>query len=281
LDGYLSQGYVEKHTGAAGIDFGSSGCAPTSVVNSLYYLSSINGGVYGNSLGTSTDGPSMAALAITLAGSAYLNWSAPPGEVIKGVEQYDYLWGIYRYMEAKAPNRTAYSAELFSIVWPPLPDGVTPTPGRELPSWASVHANTSGIPGSNPSYPTWQYLLSQLQAKKAVLINWGIINGYLGHYMSLTGIYFNDENSDNFIQETENATITYVDPKGGLKHTAHIWQRGSDGALIIDYGRTVGEGGDYPSGWWYSGPGQINLAMSFGPKVVPFPGVLFLLLDSD
>ncbi len=57
------------------------------------------------------------------------------------------------------------------------------------------------------------FLFNELNDCKDVEIL--IVDGDLGHYLTVTGLVWNDGNGDQLIQAAENASIFYIDPATG------------------------------------------------------------------
>ncbi len=226
--------------------FGNNGCPPTALVNSFIYLQNTYPTIYGTQLVASSSTADMATTAKALtgvpSGTNYLNYDfGTHSTTLK-----DYFWGTSTYIEGKVPNQTGYLGQVIST-------GYT----SDMPAWVNNGA----------AYPTWQFLFEQLQKSQAVIIFWkDVPGGTKKHFMSVTGMNFNDANNNGTVDFSENATITYIDPKDGQQYTSQIWQY-TDGTLRLYY-----HNDNYN---WYSGNTKIYMAESFGP--VPLPGTLLLL----
>lgn len=235
--GHLSQNNSSLPTG-----FNSAGCGPTALTNSLLYLQNEYSGIYGTSLVPDPTKlvPTAKMLVGYPSGTNYLNWDSS-----SGVTWNNYFRGTYNYVEHQASGKTIYQGEVNS--------------GSSFPSWVSVHTG----------YPTWNFLYSQLQQSRAVMIFWedSTTNPVNKHYMSLAGMSFTDSNTNGHWDVGEAATITYIDPKDGATYSNIAISQNSNGLLQFTYHNNVHD--------WYDGDAQIVMAESFGP--VPLPSTLLLL----
>ena len=228
-------------------DFNKAGCGPTALANSLLYLQNAHPGIYGTSL--VLDPNNLAATAKMLVGNPigtnYLNWTSTDG-----VYWNDYFKGTRNYIEHQAAGKTTYHGEAWA--------------GTGFPGWVDVHSG----------YPTWDFLYGALQKSQAVMINWrdNAYSPIKKHYMSITGISFNDFNNNGIIDSGE-GQITYIDPRDGGVHTTQLWQdTGQSGnPLMLSYANP--DPINYPT--WYTGNAQIVMAEAFGP--VPLPSTVLLL----
>ena len=90
------------------------------------------------------------------------------------------------------------------------------------------------------------------------------------HYLTLTGIYFDDANDNGIIEYDENATISYIDPQDGKPYSSHLWQEAS-GNLLMSYHN--------PTYDWFTGEVRLEMALSQGPRAVTAPFLMLLLED--
>jgi hypothetical protein len=86
-----------------------------------------------------------------------------------------------------------------------------------------------------------------------------IVDGDWGHYLTVTGLAWNDANNNLVIDGVENAFLNYIDPATGAPGSSPIAQAGLGMTLFVGYGP-------------YNG--QIVMSMS----QVPEPGSLCLLI---
>lgn len=226
--------------------YGNYGCGQTTTINSFVYLQRKDS-TYGTSLVSAYDTATLANAAVGL------NTNYIPQY---GTNTYirDVFWGINTYIEQKVSNRTIYAGQTVQLTG----DGAWNTE-RPKPAWVSEDA----------SYPTWNFIYNGLEQSKAVIIHWRDSSGDYQHYMTVTGMNFTDSDNDGFMDSSEQATITYIDPKDGLQYTKHIWQGDTDGYLRLYYKNDTYN--------WTIGAitVRINMAESFGS--VPLPSTLLLL----
>jgi hypothetical protein len=174
----------------------------------------------------------------------------------------DYIWGINLYIGGKNTN---YAGQMID----PGTYGTSANPGgwgwngRSQPAWIS----------ENASYPSWNFIYNALKLNKAVEIGWrgqdASANTYQ-HYLTITGIYFDDLNNNGIIEFDENATLSYIDPKDGKAYTAQIWQDSSDNLFLYYHNDTYD---------WFSGNVQLEMALSEGPRPSITPVLSLLLAD--
>lgn len=197
-------------------------CGPTAAVNSFVYLQKRYPGIYGEALvgDPSVDG-NLIDTARYLSLGQYMNTT----EEEQGTRADRFIYGKWKYIEDRPGLRgkTKYAAEL-SGTWgaPPRPEGEDP-PMPPKPS--EVRDGTD---------PTWDFIYSELKACEDVeiLIDWG--SG--GHFVTLTGCKWTDENEDNIIQKSE-AVIWFIDPDGGDENWSLIWNNTNNinSLLKIEY----------------------------------------------
>lgn len=172
----------------------------------------------------------------------------------------DYIWGINIYVGDK---NTAYAGQMID----PGTYGTSANPG----GWGWNGRGQPGWISENASYPRWNFIYNALKLNKAVEIGWrgqdAAANIY-HHYLTITGIYFNDLNNNGIIEFRENATLSYLDPQDGKDYTAHIWQDTS-GNLFLDYHNDTYD--------WFSGNVQLEMALSEGPRPSITPVLLLLM----
>lgn len=198
---------------------GNVSCGPVAAVNSFVYLQNKYPDTYDESLvGDPSVYQNLVDAAETLCGPNYMN-TQPPGGTYADM----FIYGKQKYLEEELPGKTSYAAQM-NFTWgiagnPPRPANQIPP----IPKPAWVQDNT---------YPTWQFIYGELKACEdvEVLINW--TNG--GHFLTLTGFDWTDTNSDNKIQQSEDATIYYIDPATGAPGHSAIWNNGNN-QLQTDY----------------------------------------------
>ena len=78
--------------------------------------------------------------------------------------------------------------------------------------------------------PTWSFLYGALVGSADVEI---AINGWVDHFLTLTGLYWDDMDQDGVIDEAEEAWMEYVDPWTGAWDTADIWHEGP--SILTNY----------------------------------------------
>jgi hypothetical protein len=174
----------------------------------------------------------------------------------------DYIWGITAYVRSK---NTGYAGQMTD---PGIYDtssnpGGWGWNGRVRPLWI----------GQNASYPTWNFIYDSLISRRAVQIAWrgqDAGGNIYRHYLTVTGLDFNDINNSGIIKFKENATISYIDPKDGKAYSAHIWQDNSDNLFLYYHNDTYD---------WFSGNVQLEMVMSEGPSSATAPFLLLLLGD--
>lgn len=134
--------------------------------------------------------------------------------------------------------------------------------------------------------PTWQFLLEQLEKGQDVEVGFlwwnpaanGGAGGYSGgHVVTATGFSFTDDDGDDAIDSGESASMTFIDPWGGIDITGTITMAGN--YLRLGYsggaaGDTTPTNNDDNPTNAASGDIQFIAAESF----VPEPSTLALLL---
>lgn len=126
--------------------------------------------------------------------------------------------------------------------------------------------------------PTWQFLLEQLEKGQDVEVGflwWDpTLNdgrgGYNnGHVVTATGFSFTDTNGDDVIDATEAASMTFIDPWGGVDITGSISMSGAYMRLTYTggaAGSTTPNNADDNPGNETSGDIQFIAAESFVPE---------------
>ena len=241
---------------------GPQACGPTSAVNSFVYLQNAYPGIYGNSLvpavGTTdvnADGATdfydaMIETATVLGSAGYMNTGAATGTLWDNL-----LYGKHKYMEEKAPGMTIYEARVndyFGWSWsnPPVAE----------PGWVTY----------GNGEPAWEFLLAELEACEDLEIFLSLPD--FGHYVTLTGFHFDDQDDDGIIHwtdvnadgsftlaDTSEAWLQFMDPWTGALGTANIHDDWDGGPIF-----TSGLG----TGW-------VMMAASESP--IPEPATIVLL----
>jgi hypothetical protein len=213
----LSASYAQFGSGAA-----SKACGPTAGLNSLVYLQNAFGSSYGNSLVT----PTTSDLDRNGIVNAYDSWVFTAGSELaatttmnttltNGTWHDNFIQGLARYAEARAPGRTQYLAQDY---WAPTYWGNAPAT-KTQPDW--VQGQT----------PTWSFLYDSLAKSAAVNVLFSANVGTSGHYVTVTGLTWDTS--------TNAGTLAYVNPwTGGFEQTG-IRLNGS-GRLSTDYFGTNG-----------------------------------------
>lgn len=200
-------GYGNLDTGA------THGAGPVAATISFIYLQYKYPTVYGNSLVTNP-----ITTAFTLASPQYMNTSLLSGTWVR-----DFVWGKSLYIEAKAPQTTSYLAQTV-----PQGDYSSSNPG----GWTSTRPKPAWVTEGNPS---WSFIYQELvkHADVEIALFWGA-GDENQHMVTATGLSFNDANGDLQIQQSENATLYYIDPNTGQAGTKQIWMN-DNGFLETDY----------------------------------------------
>jgi len=235
-------------------------CGPTAAVNSFVYLEKAYPATYGRSLVPDTiangvyDLQELIAAAQTVASPANMNTKAVLQGGGGGAGTWDdmFIFGKRNYIEANLPNQTVYAAQLKSQwAWlgnPPRP--ADEVPGIAKPAWVQDQTQPDGI-----------FLYNELNDCEDVEIL--IVDGDFGHYLTVTGLVWNDVNNDLLIQGAENATLHYIDPATGLAAVSPIGGQNVAGDPVrINYGL-------YP---------MAELVMTVSESPIPEPATLSLLV---
>ena len=172
-------------------DIGPVACAPTSVINSFWYLQTKYPEIYDHKLiwDRDNDGDVDYWDQIWAAEDLGKNWmlTTPEG----GTTDENLIWGKYNYMEHYAQGTTSY-AGMHGLTWDPQ---------YPWPEWL-----TSG-------HPTWEFLYEQLDEEEDVEL-WIGVPGTMAHCVTLTSLHWNDETDDGWID--------FIDPDDGGLHVADV-----------------------------------------------------------
>lgn len=242
---------------------GSMACVPTASVNAMTYLQNRSPGYFGTAL----------------TGTSYASWTAADVKLISP-----------GYMDTSPANGTYYNHIPYAL-------------NKYISQDLGFSVRISGImpqeywrdaPYDNPGYissglPTSAFLLNSLSATQALLFSIMYDNGG-GHQLLATGINWLDANDDGIIQETENATLSFVDPLdpsatypegqpgGPVKlTTANIWNQYDQltgMALYLDYSQYGGALPYNVGNYAQTGPVMINTV--FAVDTVPEPQTIVL-----
>jgi len=159
-----------------------------------------------------------------------------------------FIYGKSKYIESVLPNKTIYSAQLKSL-WAHPGRPADEIPPIAKPGWVQDGTQPDGM-----------FLFNELDDCEDVEIL--IVDGDWGHYLTVTGLLWNDGNNDQLIQTAENASIFYVDPGSGEPGASPIGGQVNPGDPIrIQYG-------PFP---------QAELVMTVSESPIPEPMTLSLL----
>jgi hypothetical protein len=176
LYGHLDQANVPLPPGGGG----ENSCVPTAVTNSFTYLQNAFSQVYHNLLT-----PNGAQAAATDLGANFMGSTSTAGTTGN-----NWINGTFNYVEAKAPNRTSYDAQFAAY-------------GGALRFVQKIN-------------PTIGFLVSELAAGEDVEIGVIPLTGGIGHALTITGLSWVDTNGNGLLDGIERATLSGVDPAGGV-----------------------------------------------------------------
>ncbi len=241
-------------------------CGPTAAVNSFIYLQNAYPGIYNSSLvpvgvsgGQDLDGDGvfgdsyddMISVAQTVGSAVYMNTKVVLGGP-GGSGTWDdmFIFGKQKYIEAMLPGKTIYAAQLKSQwAWP----GVPPRPADEVPGIARP-AWVQDL-----TQPDGMFLFNELNDCEDVEIL--IIDGDWGHFLTVTGLLWNDADNDQLIDAGE-GQLHYIDPVTGLPNVSAIGGQNVAGDPIrVAYG-------NFPNA---------ELFMTVSESPIPEPATLSLL----
>lgn len=238
-------------------------CGPTAAVNSFIYLQNAYPATYDTSLvpmgsagGLDLDGNNIPGeyyddmIAVAQTVGSPVNMNTLPVLQGGGCGTWDdmFIYGKSNYIESVLPNKTIYAAQLKSQwAWAGRP--VPETPPIAKPLWVQDLTQPDGI-----------FLFNELNDCEDVEIL--IVDGDWGHYLTVTGLVWNDGNGDQLIQGAENASVLYIDPVTGLPGVSPIGGQTIPGDPIrVSYGA-------FP---------QAELVMTVSESPIPEPMTLSLL----
>lgn len=215
-------------------------CGPTAAVNSFIYLQNAYPANYDTSLvpvgsagGLDLDGngipgqyyDDMVAVAQTVGGLNYMNTKANLVGGAGGAGTWDdmFIYGKRNYIESVLPNKTLYAAQLKSMwAWAGRP--ADETPPLPKPAWVQDLTQPNGL-----------FLYNELNDCEDVEIL--IVDGDWGHFLTVTGLVWNDLNNNGLIEAAEKALIHYIDPVTGAPGVSSIDGQVNPGDPIrINYG---------------------------------------------
>ena len=259
-------GWLDQYSlDSAEYDFvGPGACVPTSATNAMTYLQNLAPGTFGTAL-TGTTYASWMETDATLASPPYMDTTPLGGTYCTNITH-----GLNKYIvEDKGFTFVQFSGMFPSNYWVSAP--------YDKPSYITDGA------------PTSQFLIEALTANKATIFSIEYGTGG-GHSLLAGGINWTDLNDDGIIQESENATLSFVDPldpsatyadgqpSGAAKFTqGHIWNKDNllAGSLQLSYSQY---GGKLPySSGNYSTTGITTIDTAF-VIAVPEPSGGILLL---
>ena len=246
---------------AASASFGGVACVPTSSTNALTFLQGANPAYFGTAL-TGSSYSSWVTTNTTLMSAPYMDTSA------QGTYYNHIPYALTQYIKvdcgfANVSFSGMFPADYWSDTFP-------------KPAYM-----TDGLPSSS-------FLLNALKTNQATIFSFS--NGPIGHEATAVGFNWLDANDDGIIQQSENATVSFVDPldpsaayTGGLPDgtakltTAQIWNAGgvAGGELNITYNQYSGSL-PYESGSYQPFTGSVDTMFA----VVPEPQTIALLVLS-
>lgn len=171
----------------------------------------------------------------------------------------DFIWGVNLYTR---PTNTAYGGQT-------VPQGTYSAANaagwgwnkRVRPPWVS----------QSDTLPTWNFIYNQLKSGQALAVAFRGQDGTgktFEHYLTVTGLFFNDINNNGVIEFDENAIISYIDPKDGQPYSTHLWQDATGRLFLYYYNYSYD---------WFAGNVQVEMALSLGPRAVTAPFLMLLL----
>lgn len=260
--GWLDQYSLDNAT----YDFvGSEACVPTSSTNAMTYLQNFAPSYFGTIL-TGASYSSWMSTAALLVSPAYMDTSPHDGTA------YDHIpYALDKYII----KDNGFSAVTFSGIFP-------------SDYWGEgIYSKPSYILDGNPSS---EFLLNSLSAGNATLFSilYGGAGG--GHELLAAGLEWTDLNGDGIIQESESASLFFVDPldpsyydtdglptSGPKITTGHIWYNADDNSLKLNYLQYEGAL-PYTSGS-FSYTGTVTIDTIFAISI-PEPTTSILLLPA-
>ncbi len=224
-------------------------CGPTAAANSFLYLQQRYPDIYSgaNTLVPTRIGGGFDLVGVANSlGAAYMGGCAgascgatPSGTLIE-----DFIMGKINYFKDRAPGTTVVEAQM-NFAWR-SDQAATPNLKNPSPKPADVIDNTK---------PTLDWIADQL--RKGQDVELFMANGANQHYITLTGITFDDV--------TNLGSMKIIDPWTGTEKTIGI-EGLSGGYIDTDYA-IDGNGFDY-----------VSHAVAESPLPVPEPGIYVLML---
>lgn len=189
--------------------YGSCSCGPTAAVNSFVYLENVYGSIYGTLL-TALNLNAERSVAQTLAREymhTRLDTDPPDGQVQPGGTYIgDFIAGKMAYIEAMAPNRTTYEAQVSSRV---------------------VNAPVTSE-GTEVVDPTGLFLAKQLKDGEDVELLVNKFDGSgkqtFGHYNTVIALHWINQAGDGVMHQSDGATMDFIDPVGGVTKSRHVYE---------------------------------------------------------
>lgn len=188
----------------------NTSCGPVAAVNSFVFLQREYPVIYGSKLVPAADGtkPTQAeleAVATDLAQN-YMGSCC-----VKGTHITQFVNGKKKYIDLKAPGTTVIHGQVQA--WDVAKGGARPEFIDE-------------------TKPTPQFLLSELSHDEDIelLFDFGASGG---HYVTLTSLFWSDDNGNGSIEFGEAANIGFIDPLDGKLSSAHLGQLA--GQMTLEY----------------------------------------------
>ena len=209
-------GSLDQDDTAACGGAGEVACGPTAAVNSFVWLQNNYPDIYDNSLILSATQDHNGDLVIdeyddwietanALSDAEYMQCTLCNG----GTAISDFISGKRQWIEDHVPGVTVYADQ-------------------------NIHD------GTNPMWPTWQFIYDNLVGEEDVELLVGFYdaddNRVGGHYLTLTSFHWEDADDDGLIDFDETAWIDFIDPQTGQWDQADIFQALLNGTIGSDYG---------------------------------------------
>ncbi|MEI6492351.1 MAG: hypothetical protein WCO94_07360 [Verrucomicrobiota bacterium] len=210
------------------VPLGATACVPTSATNAMTFLQGANPAYFGTTL-TGSNYSSWVTTTNTLMSSPYMDTTSANGTIYNHIP-----YALTQYIKVDC----GFANVSFSGMFP-------------ADYWSETYPKPSYM---TDGLPTWSFLLSALQTNQATIFSFSSGPG-MGHESTAVGFSWLDANNDGIIQQSENATISFLDPldpsttyTGGLPDgaakitMAQIWNAGNvaGGELNITYSQYAG-----------------------------------------
>ena len=244
------------------VPLGATACVPTSATNAMTFLQGANPTYFGTTL-TGFNYSSWVSTTTTLMSSSYMDTTSADGTIYNHIP-----YALTKYITGDC----GFANVSFSGMFP-------------ANYWSDAYPKPTYM---TDGLPSWSFLLGALKTNQATIFSFSSGPG-MGHESTAVGFNWLDDNNDGIIQQSENATISFVDPldpaasyTGGLPDgtakmtTAQIWNAGdaAGGELKITYNQYAGSlpyTGNYEL---YTGSIDTMFA------IVPEPQIIALLVLS-